>query len=91
MYPKLGHSPPGGLGAWLTLRVSPLCRRLRASSAARAARDMGNSMRSTQAPPEPERPLSCSDGKSGFLGAMLNSLPGMPGARTGRWEGAGRG
>ncbi|XP_005872833.1 PREDICTED: src-like-adapter isoform X3 [Myotis brandtii] len=48
---------------------------LRASSAARAAREMGNSMRSAPAPPEPERPLPCSDGLDSDFLAVLTDYP----------------
>lgn len=68
MFSKLGHSPPRGFSAWLALPACLLCQRLRA----RGEREMGNSMRSTQAPPE--RPLSGPSGKSGFFSVMLNSL-----------------
>lgn len=69
MFSKLGHSPPRGLSAWLALPACLLCQRLRA----RGEREMGNSMRSTQVPPE--RPLSGPSGlESDFL-AVLNDYP----------------
>ncbi|XP_065758933.1 src-like-adapter isoform X2 [Muntiacus reevesi] len=73
MYSKLGHSPPRGLGAWLTPRVDPLCRWLRAASTARGERKMGNSMRSTPAPPE--RPLPSSEELDSDFLAVLSDYP----------------
>ncbi|KAF3822777.1 src-like-adapter isoform X1 [Mirounga angustirostris] len=73
MYSKLGHSSPRGLGAWLTCCVYPLCRRLRASSTAQGDRAMGNSMRSTPAPPE--RPVPSPDGLDSDFLAVLSDYP----------------
>ncbi|XP_011369407.1 src-like-adapter [Pteropus vampyrus] len=73
MYSELGHPSPGGLGAWLTLRVYPLCRRLRASSTARGLIGMGNSVRSS--PPPPERPVPCPDGLDSDFLAVLSDYP----------------
>ncbi|XP_037658920.1 src-like-adapter isoform X1 [Choloepus didactylus] len=73
MRSKLGHSLPRGLRAWLTFHVRLLCRRRQATRTARGAREMGNSMKSTPAPPE--RPLPCPDGlESDFL-AVLSDYP----------------
>ncbi|XP_059021554.1 src-like-adapter isoform X1 [Mustela lutreola] len=73
MYSKLGHSSPRGVGAWLTCCVYPLCRRLRASSTAQGDRAMGNSMRSTPAPPE--RPVPSPDGLDSDFLAVLSDYP----------------
>nr|XP_023419810.1 LOW QUALITY PROTEIN: src-like-adapter [Cavia porcellus] len=72
MHSELGHSPPRGLRVQLTFSV-PLCHRLRVSPAAPGERDMGNSIKSTPAPPE--RPLPSTDGlESDFL-AVLSDYP----------------
>ncbi|XP_045309567.1 src-like-adapter isoform X3 [Leopardus geoffroyi] len=73
MYSKLGHSSPRGVGAWLTCCVYPLCCRRPASSTARRDRAMGNSMRSTPAPPE--RPVPSPDGPDGDFLAVLSDYP----------------
>lgn len=81
MHREPGGPPPGRLGAWLTVCVYPLCRRLRDSSAARGASEMGNSVRSAPAPPE--RTLPCPDGESGFSGAMSHPARHSLGAEMG--------
>ncbi|XP_077606094.1 src-like-adapter isoform X1 [Crocuta crocuta] len=73
MYSKLGHSSPRGFGAWLTCCVYPLCCRLPASSTAREETAMGNSMRSTPAPPE--RPVPSPDGPDSDFLAVLSDYP----------------
>ncbi|XP_032172021.1 src-like-adapter isoform X3 [Mustela erminea] len=73
MYSKLGHSSPREVGAWLTCCVYPLCRRLQASSTAQGDRAMGNSMRSTPAPPE--RPVPSPDGLDSDFLAVLSDYP----------------
>lgn len=83
MQPKLGHSPRGGLRAQLTVHVCLLCYRLRASSTTPGEREMGNSMKSTPAPPE--RPLPSTDGKSHFFGETLDCPERVLGDR-GRWK-----
>ncbi|XP_022357856.1 src-like-adapter isoform X3 [Enhydra lutris kenyoni] len=73
MHSKLGHSSPRGVGAWLTCCVYPLCHRLQASSTAQGERAMGNSMRSTPAPPE--RPVPSPDGPDSDFLAVLSDYP----------------
>uniref|UniRef100_A0A2K6EPJ6 Src-like-adapter n=1 Tax=Propithecus coquereli TaxID=379532 RepID=A0A2K6EPJ6_PROCO len=73
MLSKLGHSPLGGLGARLTLPVYVLYHRLRASPTARGEREMGNSMKSTPAPPE--RPLPSPEGLDSDFLAVLSDYP----------------
>ncbi|XP_012640893.2 src-like-adapter isoform X1 [Microcebus murinus] len=73
MLSKLGHSPLGGLGAQLTLPVCLLYHRLRASPTARGDREMGNSMKSTPAPPE--RPLPSPEGLDSDFLAVLSDYP----------------
>ncbi|XP_012662477.1 src-like-adapter isoform X1 [Otolemur garnettii] len=73
MLSKLGHSLLRGLRARLTLPVFLLYRRLPESPSAPGEREMGNSMKSTAAPPE--RPLPSPEGlESDFL-AVLSDYP----------------
>ncbi|XP_004373072.1 src-like-adapter isoform X1 [Trichechus manatus latirostris] len=74
MHSKLGHSARRGLGAWLNFRVCLLCPRLPvAPTARRGEREMGNSMKSTPAPPE--RPQPSPEGLDTDFLAVLSDYP----------------